>query len=122
MNPSAVQLRNERSKYYVFREQINTLCTKLLENYNQYYSVHEKINEVYQINDASAENGKLQKDAKKLKESYDLLRNQTLPSIDRKIDQLSIRIREAEKLAESEAKKAAEQAEAKRQAQLQSRI
>ena len=89
MDPSSQQLRSERSRYYVFREQTNTLATKLLESYNQYYSVQAKIKESYQVNSENADHGVIEKDLKKLKESYDLLINNTLPAINSKIDSLN---------------------------------
>ena len=122
MNPSSQQLKNERSKYYVFREQTNTLATKLLESYNQYYSVHGKISESYQINSEPGDLGVITKDLKKLKESYDLLINNTLPAINNKIDNLSSQIRAAERREEEEAEKKAEEAKAKAQAKNIERI
>ena len=122
MYPSSQELRNERSKYYVFREQTNTLATKMLESYNQYYSVHGKINESYQINSEAGDLGVISKDLKKLKESYDLLINSTLPAINSKIDNLSSQIRAAEQREEEEAEKKAEEARAKAQANTYDRI
>ena len=113
MDPSSQQLRNERSRYYVFREQTNTLATKILESYNQYYSVHGKISESYQINSEPGDLGVMSKDIKKLKESYDLLINNTLPAINSKIDSLSSQIRAAEQREEEEAEKKAEEERAK---------
>lgn len=113
MSYSSQQLRNERSKYYVFREQTNTLATKILESYNQYNSVHTKISETYQINSEAGDLGIISKDIKKIKESYDLLINNTLPAINSKIDSLSSQIRAAEQREEEEAEKKAEEERAK---------
>ncbi len=121
MNPSSQQLKNERSKYYVFREQTNTLATKMLESYNQYYSVHSKISETYQINSEAGDRGVISKDLKKLKENYDLLINNTLPAINSKIDSLSSQIRAAEQREDEEEKKA-EEAKAKAAAERLERI
>ena len=119
MDPSSQQLRNERSRYYVFREQTNTLATKLLESYNQYYSVHGKISESYQVNSEAGDLGVISKDIKKLKESYDLLINNTLPAINSKIDSLSSQIRAAE---QREAENKAEEEKAKATAKQYERI
>jgi hypothetical protein len=122
MDPSSQQLKNERSRYYVFREQTNTLATKLLESYNQYYSVHGKISESYQVNSEAGDLGVISKDIKKLKESYDLLINNTLPAINSKIDSLSSQIRAAEQREEKEAEKKAEEEKAKAEAKQYERI
>lgn len=122
MDPSSQQLKNERSRYYVFREQTNTLATKLLESYNQYYSVHSKISESYQVNSEPGDLGVIAKDLKKLKESYDLLINSTLPAINSKIDRLSSQIRAAEQREEKEEEKKAEEERAKAEARMRERI
>lgn len=122
MYPSSQQLKNERSRYYVFREQTNTLANQILESYNQYYSVHTKIHETYQINSEAGDLGVISKDLKKLKSSYDLLINNTLPAINSKIDSLSSQIRSTELKEEQEAEKKAEEERAKEAARQLERI
>ena len=64
----------------------------------------------------------ISKDIKKLKESYDLLINNTLPAINSKIDSLSSQIRAAEQREEKEAEKKAEEEKAKAEARQYERI
>ena len=96
------QLKAERSRYYVFREQVNTLATKTLESYNQYYSVHNKIKEAYLVDGESGDKGVIKKSYEQVKQNYDLLINTTLPAINNKIDSLSAQIRAAEQKEEEE--------------------
>lgn len=106
---SSQQLKAERSKYYVFREQVNTLATKILESYNQYYNVHNKIKEAYTVDGEAGDKGVIKKSYEQVKQNYDLLINNTLPAINNKIDSLSAQIRAAEQKEEEEEKRAEEE-------------
>ena len=119
---SSQQLRNERSKYYVFREQVNVLATKTLESYNQYYSVHKKLKEVYLINGSTGDKGVLSKDYAAIKTKYDILISNTLPAINSKIDRLTAQIRAAEQQEMEEAKRAEEELARRKAQQLLERI
>ena len=122
MDPNSEQLKKERSKYYVFRERTNTLAKKILESYNQYYSVHKKLKEVYLINDSTGDKGVLSKDYTAIKAKYDILINNTLPAINSKIDRLTAQIRAAEQQEMEEAKRAEEELARKKAQQLLERI
>ena len=114
------ELKYTRSKYYVFREQVNTLATKILEGYNQYYSVPKTLQESYQIDGESGDRKANQDNCNKVKESYDLLINTTIPAINSKIDSLNSQIKIAEqKEDEEEKKKEEELAKQKAKAQLE---
>ena len=116
------QLKSERSRYYVFREQVNTLATKTLESYNQYYSVHNKIKEAYLVDGESGDKGVIKKSYEQVKQNYDLLINNTLPAINNKIDSFSAQIRAAEQKEEEEEKRAEEELAKQKANQLLERI
>lgn len=122
MDPNSEQLKIERSRYYVFRERTNTLAKKILESYNQYYSVQKLISESYQVNSESADQGAMAKDIRKVKECYDLLINSTIPAIDSKIDNLTYQIRQIEQREETAAERAAEEARARTEASYYERV
>ena len=116
------QLKAERSKYYVFREQVNTLATKVLESYNQYYSVHNKIKEAYTIDGEPGDKGVIKKSYEQVKQNYDVLINNTLPAINNKIDSLSAQIRAAEQKEQEEEKRAEEELARQRASEMLERI
>ena len=122
MDPNSEQLKKERSRYYVFRERTNTLAKKILESYNQYYSVQKLISESYQVNSESADQGAIAKDIIKLKECYDMLINSTIPAINQKINNLTYEIRQIEQREESAAERAAEEARAIEEASYYERV
>lgn len=122
MDPNSEQLKKERSRYYVFRERTNTLAKKILESYNQYYSVQKLISESYQVNSESADQGAIAKDIRKLKECYDMLINSTMPAINYKINNLTYQIRQIEQREETAAERAAEEARARAEAQYYERV
>ena len=122
MDPSSQQLKNERSKYYVFREKTNTLAKRMLESYNKYYNVQKLINEAYQVDGSGADKGVLAKEMQKLKDAYNLLINSTVPSITRKIDNLTYQIRQVEQREETEEERRLAEAKAKADASYYERI
>lgn len=122
MDPNSEQLKKERSKYYVFRERTNTLAKKILESYNQYYSVQKLISESYQVNSEAADQGAIAKDVRKVKECYDLLINSTIPAINSKINNLTYQIKQVEQKEESAAERAAEEARARAEASYYERV
>lgn len=122
MDPNSEQLKKERSRYYVFRERTNTLAKKILESYNQYYSVQKLISESYQVNSESADQGVIAKDIRKLKESYDMLVGSTIPAINSKINNLTYQIKQIEQREETAAERAAEEARARAEASYYERV
>lgn len=122
MDPNSEQLKKERSRYYVFRERTNTLAKKILESYNQYYSVQKLISESYQVNSESADQGVMAKDIRKLKESYDMLVGSTIPAINSKINNLTYQIKQIEQREETAAERAAEEARARAEASYYERV
>ena len=122
MDPNSEQLKKERSRYYVFREKTNTLAKKILESYNQYYSVQKLISESYQVNSESADQGVMAKDIRKLKESYDMLVGSTIPAINSKINNLTYQIKQIEQREETAAERAAEEARARAEASYYERV
>ena len=122
MDPNSEQLKKERSRYYVFRERTNTLAKKILESYNQYYSVQKLISESYQVNSESADQGVMAKDIRKLKENYDMLVGSTIPAINSKINNLTYQIKQIEQREETAAERAAEEARARAEASYYERV
>ena len=99
---TSAQIRVELSRYNTFREQINTLTSKVLDSNTKLTSAANKINEGFQINSESGDQGVLKTKNNKVKESYDTLVNYTLPAINRKIEKLKADLKAAEE-AESQA-------------------
>ena len=122
MDPNSEQLKKERSRYYVFRERTNPLAKKILESYNQYYSVQKLIGESYQVNSESADQGVMTKDIRKIKECYDMLVSSTIPAINSKINNLTYQIRQIEQREETAAERAAEEARARAEASYYERV
>ncbi len=122
MDPNSEQLKKERSRYYVFRERTNTLAKKILESYNQYYSVQKLISESYQVNSEPADQGAIAKDMRKLKDCYDMLINSTMPAINSKINNLTYEIKQIEQREETAAERAAEEARARAEAAYYERV
>ena len=122
MDPNSEQLKKERSRYYVFRERTNTLAKKILESYNQYYSVQKLISESYQVNSEPADQGVMAKDIRKIKECYDMLVGSTIPAINSKINNLTYQIKQMEQREETAAERAAEEARARAEASYYERV
>lgn len=100
---SSQELIKKRSKYYAFKENINSLAIQINKGMQELESPIIQTSENYKINDENGDKKKLESCQTKLREKYNLLMNQTMPAIDNKINRLN---REIEEALQEEAKSA----------------
>ncbi len=81
-------LFQKRSKYYAFKENVNSVALGLDNIIEELEKPISKIVDGYVLNEEKADANKLEQLKNTIKEKRDLLKYQTLPAIDNKIERL----------------------------------
>lgn len=89
------ELTQKRSTYYVFKDEVNNIALELDKIIEELESPISKVAEGYILNDEKADAYKLEHLKDLIKEKRDLLKYQTLPAIENKIEKLGQEIETA---------------------------
>lgn len=111
---SSSQLIGQRNSYQIYLISVSALASLQLDNYNKLFNAYLNIKNMYKVNDEFADDGKFSSCLKSVKDSYDNLNNNLIPTIKGKIDELSRDIDIALAREEEERRQREEEEEARR--------